>query len=191
MKDYTIQVFKGIDQSKSENRLDAGSTVDACNMDTENGDLAIAKGYVKHIDQEVPGTGDIRRLYVWRDLVTVRYVVIAGKEVYAFTDTDTPQEWKLIHTYEEEEGRPVFSGLRWKFLECRIGDKNYLLIANGERQIIKWDGAAVSLFGSGEKVLTTTVSTWTVGTRAVVLTDDIPDIAKTRMEQVGMNNKRR
>ena len=149
-KEYNIPAFGGIDQSRSENRLDPGSSPDACNMDTENGDLAVARGYVKHIPIAVPGTGPIRRLYIWRSLVTVRYIVIAGMQVYAWVDTDTTPSWKLIHTYAEESGRPAFSGLRWDFLECKIGNTDYLLIANGERQIIKWDGisASASLFGS-------------------------------------------
>lgn len=155
LKEYLIKNFGGIDQSKSENRLSDGDTPDARNMDTEQGNLMVARGYVKHIGTPVPGTGEIRRLYIWRDLVTVRYVVIAGNEVYAWRTTDAEPKWLLIHTYDtEEEDAVTWTGARWDFLETKIGDADYLIIANGERQLIKWDGEAekAELFGNESKV---------------------------------------
>ena len=155
-KEYLIKNFRGIDQSKSENRLDVGDSPDARNMDTEQGNLMVARGYVKHIETPVPGEGEIRRLYIWRDLVTVRYVVIAGNEVYAWRTSDEEPKWMLLYTYdtEEKEGVLAWTGARWDFLETKIGDADYLIIANGERQLIKWDGEAeqAELFGSSDKV---------------------------------------
>lgn len=149
LKEYTIKEFRGIDQSRSENSLDNGYSPDACNMDTENGDLAVGKGYVKHIPTPVPGTGEIRRLYIWRDLVTVRYVVIAGREVYAWRTSDETPSWILLYTYSET-GTYTWTGTQWDFLEARIGNVDYLIIANGERQLIKWDGESSTAveFGS-------------------------------------------
>lgn len=155
IREYTIKAFRGINQSKIENALDAGETADARNFDTAEGALAVAKGYVKHIPYAVPGTGDMRRLYVWRDLVSIRYIVVAGREVYAYTDTAAEPAWKLIHTYAEDTGTgyPPFTGLRWDFLETRIGDTDYIIIANGEGQLIKWDGLkdTAELFGAKAK----------------------------------------
>jgi len=155
-KEYLIKNFGGIDQSKSENRLDVGDAPDARNMDTAQGNLAVARGYVKHIETPVPGEGEIRRLYIWRDLITVRYVVIAGNEVYAWRTSDAEPEWMLIYTYDtaESEDTLAWTGAIWDFLETKIGDTDYLIIANGERQLIKWDGEAeeAELFGSEDKV---------------------------------------
>lgn len=193
LRDFTIKEFKGIDQSKSENRLDAGSSPDACNMDTAQGDLMVARGFVDHGLPPVPGAGDIRRLYVWRDLVTIRYVVAAGMEIYAYVTTHAIPAWNLIYTYPadvpgESPPYPPFTGLRWDFLEARIGEEDYLIIANGERQMIKWDGKTeqAELFGSGAFVLETTVSSYTAATKTVVLAASIDDLAKKRLEQVGI-----
>lgn len=63
-KAYRIDEFFGIDQSRNENAIAPGMSADACNMDTENGSLAVAKGYVRHIPEPVPGTEPLHRLYV-------------------------------------------------------------------------------------------------------------------------------
>ena len=49
MPQLSIKQFRGIDQSVSENDMSLSYSPDACNMETENGDLAVAKGYVKHM----------------------------------------------------------------------------------------------------------------------------------------------
>ena len=148
VREYTIKTFKGINQAKHQNSIESGETPDARNVDTAQGNLAVAKGFVKHIQAQIPGDGTIKRLYVWRDLVTVRYVVIAGNEVYAWRTTDEVPQWLLIHTYEN------ITGDSWDFMECKIGSTDYLLIANGETQVIKWDGEAAQaeLFGNEEKL---------------------------------------
>ena len=148
-REFTIKEFGGIDQSRDESRINPGDTADACNMDTTDGNLAVAKGYVRHIVGQVPGTDRIRRIYVWRSLVTVRYIVVAGLKIYAYVDTDAQPAWKEIYAYPSG-----LVGNRWDFLETKIGETDFLIIANGEHQLIKWDGisATAELFGSAEKV---------------------------------------
>lgn len=195
MKDYTIKEFLGVDQSKSENRLDPGSSPDACNMDTENGDLAVAKGFARYLPGQitaVPGDGTVRRLYIWRDLVTIRYIVIAGREVYAFVDTEEAPAWRVIYTYPETDGvedHPPFAGVRWDFLESKIRNENYLIIACGESQMIKWNGKSeeAELFGSGEAVLETTVSAY--ADNVVTLAGEITEEAESTMLRTGITIK--
>lgn len=153
VKGYYIKDFGGIDQSKDPGRISEENSPDACNMDTTDGNLAVGKGYVKHMPEPVPGKEPIRRMYIWRGLVSYRYVVVAGNVVYGYNDFDETPAWRAIYTYEEIEGDP-FYGTRWDFLETKIGDTDYLIIANGERQLIKWDGESetAELFGSEEKV---------------------------------------
>lgn len=149
-KEYRVEGFKGIDQSRSENVLESGYSPDAQNMDTENGDLAVAKGYVKHIDTAIPGTGRIRRMYTWRTPTSLLFVVVAGNDVYTWSGT----AWESIYTYAEE----IMSN-KWDFEEIRIGTTDYLVIANGQTQLIKWSGSgAATLFGSGSFVYEGTVS---------------------------------
>jgi len=78
MKQYRIREFGGIDQSMEQSAIDEGSSPDACNMDTRDGNLSVAKGFVKHLLEPVPGDGPVKRVYLWRSLVTTRYVVVAG-----------------------------------------------------------------------------------------------------------------
>lgn len=40
----------------------------------------------------------------------------------------------------------------WDFEEVRIGDKDHLIIANGQTQLVKYDGTNANLFGTGEYV---------------------------------------
>lgn len=150
---YTIDEFYGIDQSRNANVLHQGTASDARNMDTSDGNLSVAKGFVKHIDVPIPGTGVVRRIVVFKNLVTTQYVAIAGDAsgdmaVYAYTDTDAVPAWKTIYTYPS-----AVVGLRWDFMQVNIGNTDYLIIANGETQMIKWDGVAATAvaFGTAEK----------------------------------------
>lgn len=150
LQTYRVEDFKGIDQSRSENKLNSGYSPDAVNMDTENGDLAVGYGYSKHITTAVPGTGTIRRMYHWHTLRADKFVVIAGKTVYAYNGS----AWESIYIYGED-----ITSNAWDFEEVRIGNTDYLIIANGQTQMIKWDGEGeAELFGSGLYVFETTVA---------------------------------
>ncbi len=46
---YHINEFVGIDQSHDENGLKPMMSPDACNMDTTDGNLSVARGCVRHI----------------------------------------------------------------------------------------------------------------------------------------------
>lgn len=149
MQNYQIDIFAGIDQSTAQNRLSASFSPDAQNIDTENGDLAVAKGYAKHINSPVPGDGAIHRMYLWHTLDGDKFVVIAGNSVYWYKDG-----WNTVYTYNE----PITSP-HWDFEETRIGSVDYLIIANGQTQMIKWDGInSAEPFGSGAYVYESTIA---------------------------------
>lgn len=153
LKEYRVEGFRGIDQSRSENVMESGYSPDAQNMDTENGDLAVAKGYVKHISVAVPGEGRIRRMYVWRTPADIKLVVVAGSAVYSWNGA----AWDTVYTYAVE-----ITSNRWDFEEVRIGTVDYLVIANGQTQLIKWSGTGeATLFGSGSFVYEGVVSATT------------------------------
>ncbi len=150
LKEYRVEGFKGIDQSRSENQLPSGYSPDAQNMDTENGDLAVAKGYVKHFGIAVPGAGKIRRMYLWHTPDEDRFVVAAGDSIYHYVpaDGETPESWETVYTYAV-----TIASDKWDFEEVRIGTTDYLVIANGQTQLIKWSGSgSAELFGSGSYV---------------------------------------
>lgn len=151
---YQIPAFLGIDEGRSENNLEPGYTPQAWNMDTEGGDLAVGKGFTKHILQPVPGTGTIRRMYLWHDAGVDKFVVIAGNKAYWWNAGANPAAWAEI--YDFTSTIPVgktLDGADWDFLESRIGNIDYLIIANGVTQLVKWGGSgSAEAFGSGEYV---------------------------------------
>ena len=151
---YQIPAFLGIDEGRSENTLEPGWSPEAWNMDTEGGDLAVGKGFYKHIGTAVPGTGEIRRMYLWHDAGVDKFVVIAGNKAYWWNAGANPAAWAEI--YDFTSTIPVgktLDGADWDFLESRIGNQDYLIIANGVTQMAKWSGTgSAELFGSGEYV---------------------------------------
>ena len=63
---YKINRFFGIDQSVEENYLANGYTADACNMNTDDGNLSVAKGFTRKLVNALPGDEDIHRCVVFR-----------------------------------------------------------------------------------------------------------------------------
>lgn len=171
MASFRIQEFRGIDQSVSQNVLSQSFSPDACNMETENGDLAVAKGYVKHLPVAIPGTGRIWRMYLWHKGGDDLFLIAAGNNLYRFVPAEggAPASWSIIYTYSE-----TITSKTWDFEQTRIGEADYLIIANGQSQLVKWDGgASAETFGSGEKVYESTIAS--VGynlTKATAVTYD-------------------
>ena len=236
LKDYTIEYFRGLDQSQNENRLDPGMTADGANMITEKGNLTVGYGFRHTFDPEtfpnsrVPGTGTIWRMYYWHTLSSNKFIVCAGNYIYAWdgsqwvaimdygtagllndvrinteknvlfdkatymvaatlgtrTFTYDGSNWKYsgsnvnLLTYgivvEDESlvnGDTIsvtwklidISSRKWDFVECRLDSTDYLLISNGQTQIVKWDGTATANaaepFGSGGWVYQSTASALT------------------------------
>lgn len=183
---WRIDQFYGIDQSKDGALCNNGTSPDARNFDTTDGNLTVAKGFVKHFDTPIPGNGVIRRLFIMKLFSRLIFAVIAKAEdgcmhLYAY-DPSAP-EWDDVYSWPEE-----VSGTYWDVLQCNIGNYDYLLIANGEGQMVKWDGISskAELFGSVETVLTSKVSSYTASTKTVVLNDAISEDVKKRIKQAGI-----
>ena len=136
---YKIDAFAGVDQSQSENGLNPAFSPDACNMDTSDGDLAVARGYVRHIPAQVPGGGAPHRLYLFRRADVDQVIVVAGREVYAYKNG----QWLPVYTF----AGGLVSG-QVDFVQAQIDSAGYLLIASGEQPIIKYDGTSAQEFGS-------------------------------------------
>lgn len=140
-KIYRIDAFAGIDQSQSENGLNPAFSPDACNMDTNDGDLTVARGYVRHIAAPVPGAGAPHRLYLFRRSDEDQVIVAAGREVYAYKN----DSWRLIYTFAGG-----LSAGQVDFSQAQINSVGYLLIASGEQAVVKYDGTFSGEFGSAD-----------------------------------------
>lgn len=143
VKRFSLDEFSGLDQSRDENAVPFAMSPDACNMDTDNGALRVAKGYVRHIPAPVPGEEAIHALAVYAGDGGDRFVAAAGDALYAWDG----ELWQSIYTYPAPLARHTFA-----FAQAQIDTTDYLIIGCGEHQLVKFDGTAASLFGSAENV---------------------------------------
>lgn len=141
LKTYSFPIFIGINQYGSENTLSQSYTTDAVNIDTTNGRLAVAKGFTKFIPIAIPGTAAIDHLTSYKTTNAELAVVITDNKVYCFKNG----QWQLVYTYTGDR-----TSNRYDSQMVRINTTDYLVIANGVDQLIKFDGMEVTLFGSAE-----------------------------------------
>lgn len=141
LKTYSFPIFIGINQYGSENTLSQSYTTDAVNIDTTNGRLAVAKGFTKFIPIAIPGTSAIDHLTSYKTTNAELAVVITDNKVYCFKNG----QWQLVYTYTGDR-----TSNRYDSQMVRINTTDYLVIANGVDQLIKFDGTEVTLFGSAE-----------------------------------------
>lgn len=140
MQYYNIKEFYGIQQHKDGSLLPEGTASDARNMDTSDGNLSVAKGYTKHISVIVPGADKILKLIIAKG-VTDKFFVVTANNIYMFATT-----WVSVWTFAS-----ALTGNQIDYVQTKIGDDDYLIIATGEAQMVKVkisDGTA-SAFGSG------------------------------------------
>lgn len=138
---YEIERFYGIDQSVGENRLDPSCSPDACNMNTEDGNLSVAKGYVKHVLQPVPGNETIKRCFVYRAKGNDMYLALTEGHMYA----SVGGIWLECYTFPEGMTYEGFD-----IVEATINGEDYIIIGTGETQLIKFNGTELTNFGSAE-----------------------------------------
>jgi len=144
---YRIPVFYGIHQGTTENRIHEGESPDACNMETQEGRLAVANGYVRESETPFPEPEAARRLYVWNRASGKRLLVTTENRLYALDDANGV--WKTIYTFSASA-----SAAQYDFQTVKIASTEYLLIASGVSQMAKWDGESADAqpFGSTEKL---------------------------------------
>ncbi len=208
---YKAEEFYGIDQSRDGAFVNEGTSPDARNMDTVDGNLSVAKGFVKHFDLPIPGSGAVKRLFIMKLFHELQFLAVAKNDegilcIYAYREKaipiPPPEEgegavaqmeggdsgvfvpyWDEIFRYPESVG-----GNHIDAVQCNIGNYDFILIACGEHSIVKWDGASekASVFGSGEYVLETTVQSYASSQKKVTLVDAIDEIAKKRLMEAGI-----
>ena len=144
LQQYRIPEFLGINQSACENNIHAGESPDARNMDTDGGRLAVARGYVRHCAPAHPSPESVLRLAVWHK-DGVRRFVTATADGLQVLDEDA-DAWQTLATFAAPAVQADFQTLK-------IASTEYLLMAGGAQQIVKWDGAsAAAAFGSAEQL---------------------------------------
>ena len=154
LKDYTIEYFRGLDQSQNENRLDPGMTADGANMITEDGNLTVGYGFRHTFDpllyqnSRVPTTvnntlvGDIHRMYYWHTLADDKFVVCAGDYIFAWDGA----KWVPIMDYNS-------AGLLRNVtiettLDCVFSRSKYYAAAQPGEKVFTYNGSAWQLNGA-------------------------------------------
>ena len=138
---YKTDKFTGIDQSQEDSFLPAGAATDARNMNTDDGNLSVATGFSKVTMAAVPGSDTIHRCTLFRHGNGNIFIAAAGDSIYG----GVLSTWVCLHTYSTPLTEHNFG-----FLEAKIGTKDYLIIGNGETQLLKFDGQEITTFGSSE-----------------------------------------
>ncbi|MEG1882981.1 MAG: hypothetical protein RRZ24_10290 [Clostridia bacterium] len=143
---YRIPLFFGIHQGMCENALDSGDSPDACNMDTFGCNLAVARGYVRHSELPLESPANIHRLFVWNRPSGTIFLAAVGSKLLALHAGAAA--WRSIYVYPGIVSNTVM----FDFQVLKIQSTEYLLIANGRDQLLKWDGIAdmAVLFGSSQ-----------------------------------------
>ena len=151
---YRIEGFQGINQAICENAVSPSESPDACNMETGGGVLSLAKGYVHASDIPLPEGISPLRLFPLERGEGVEFTAAAADGLYLL-DREA-KSWRQLASFQMAHTRPEgFDRLRLK-----IGTAEYVLFANGEEQMHKWDGEreTADLFGSSEKLSDVPVS---------------------------------
>lgn len=151
---YRLKQFSGINQAASENMIDPGESPDARNMDTADGRLSVARGYVRHSDAALGTPEDFDRLYIWNKAGDRVFLAAGPGGIMALHEcADT---WRNIHSYEAAQ-----QGATFDFQNLKLGSTEYLVAASGASQLIKWDGGAdtqAAWFGNQEELSDVPVS---------------------------------
>lgn len=138
---YSVDRFIGLNQSGDENLMSPACTPDAANMCTDGGELRVAYGFTRLFEAAVPGTLRIDFFTLYRTNGAEIPVVIAGGVVYAYTEN----AWTPVYTYQSTRSKPIYD-----CAQVRINTTDYLVIADGQHGMIKFDGSSVTQFGSEE-----------------------------------------
>ena len=161
MNSYRIQEFFGIQQQTDGTLLPETSAADARNIDTSDGNLSVAKGYVKYIATILPDTERVLKLIVARG-ATVKWYVVTAKKIYVWTSPT----WTTVYTFATD-----LTTTQIDYVQTQIGTDDYLIIATGETQMIKVKIStdAAEAFGTGEYSYSGTVSSYNSDTKTVTL----------------------
>ncbi len=147
MQTRVLQSFGGMRQDKDDYINSPDTSPDACNMQTPDGCLSVAKGFSRAIPMAVPAGDSYKRLYVYARPDGLKYIVCTDTRLLVYDETNGA--WQELFSFGQR-----IDANQIAFLPMKIGTQDYLLIAYGKGQILKWDGldAQAAVFGSSENL---------------------------------------
>lgn len=161
---YNIGEFLGIAQHRDGSLLNTGTAIDARNMDTSDGNLSVAKGYVRKSSNAIPpSAGQILRI-----------IPVDEDDILAVTKNNiyhgTYSAWNLTPIYTFTTALPTDCQIGYAL--GKINTTNVVVIGTGKTQLIKVnmaDTVTAEVFGSGLYIFETTVASY--ADKVVTLTD--------------------
>lgn len=139
---YTIERFSGLQQQKDEHLLPTSATPDAVNMDAEEQDLRVAKGYAAYAETALSGGVQTLGAYYKRSGGTDDTRLIAANASGLFEWRNS--QWNRVCD--------VASG-RVSLVNYQHDGEDVLLIADGSGCVREYDGTEVeTLSGSPENL---------------------------------------
>lgn len=161
---YNIGEFLGIAQHRDGSLLNTGTAIDARNMDTSDGNLSVAKGYVRKSSNAIPpSAGQILRI-----------IPVDEDDILAVTQNNiyhgTYSAWNLTPIYTFTTALPTDCQIG--YVLGKINTTNVVVIGTGKTQLIKVnmaDTVTAEVFGSGLYIFETTVASY--ADKVVTLTD--------------------
>lgn len=167
---YNIGEFLGIAQHRDGSLLNTGTAIDARNMDTSDGNLSVAKGYVRKSSNAIPpSAGQILRI-----------IPVDEDDILAVTQNNiyhgTYSAWNLTPIYTFTTALPTDCQIGYAL--GKINTTNVVVIGTGKTQLIKvnmGDTVTAEVFGSGLYIFETTVASYAdkVVTLADAMSQDI------------------
>lgn len=145
MQTRVFQTFGGMRQDRNDYISSPDTSPDACNMNTLDGCLSVAKGFSRALQTAAPTTDPLKRLYVYAKPDGLKFVVCTDTQLLVYDPARN--NWQMLFRF----GYRVEAN-RFDFLPIKIGSRDHLLIAYGREQLLKWDGegTAAAYFGSAE-----------------------------------------
>lgn len=141
---YSIPEWYGIQQQIDGTLLPVTSAYDARNMETGDGNLSVARGFIKDITTPVPGAERILKLIVSQGSGGV-YVVTTG-HIYAWVYENDAWSWKSIWSFDT-----ALTTKQVDALQTRIAMTDTILVSTGDSQMVKIDTGTntAAAFGAG------------------------------------------
>ena len=152
---YSIPEWYGIQQQVDGTLLPVTSAYDARNMETGDGNLSVARGFIKSIFTAVPGTERILKLIAVQGNDT--FYVVTSKYIYAWVYENSEWSWKTIYTFS-----PELTTLQVDALQTRVGADDTIIVATGDSQMVKINTGTntATTFGAGLYSYEGQVATW-------------------------------
>lgn len=183
-----IRQFLGIQQQYDGSLMTEGSAHDARNMDTSDGNLSVAKGYVRAFNESIllASNEKLLKLIIARD-VEPKFYVVTTQNIFRYINDDplapTPY-WDVIYTFS-----PAITSNQIDYVQTHIGLKEYIVVATGQTQMLKIDidDDSVAVFGTGDTTFEGKVTAFDSDTLIVTVNTAMSEVAQNYLTFRGVH----